>query len=424
MTTFGTTDNACLNGSASAFGNRSSNVSHTSGNSDDELDRMPAEIAIPSAVGVTMLSIVATVGNVLTIYAFIAIGRPRTVNDMYILNLAITDLCIACISIPAYIVYSLYGKWPFGRVLCKTWLAADFTFCMEAVLTMLIISLDRLLYIKMGIHYCTSITPKLATFQLATSWVLAFLVYSPMIIWWDQWVGYSTVPESDCHVEFAYDSDVTAVTACIEFLLPAIGLFIINTAIYREIRWLIKRRRRIAPDVVDPLSICASVRQTGSGISRAHWRHRPGTIVDQPFRRRNTGGAHNSRTEAMKNDNNSCCVRHESVQDNMRDTHICDGCCQNDPNNELRIAMQDRGFVKAARSLAALVAAFVICWAPYTILTVIVSFCNDVCMNPIVYEFFYWWVWVKSAVNPFLNAYHNSKYRKTFRRLLACKCLK
>jgi L-lactate permease len=69
-----------------------------------------------------------------------------------------------------------------------------------------------------------------------------------------------------------------------------------------------------------------------------------------------------------------------------------------------------------------LVAVFFIFWAPYTILTVVLSFCGQACINAIVYEFLYWWLWVKSAVNPFLYAYSNSKYRENYHKCLTCKC--
>lgn len=62
-------------------------------------------------------------GNSLTLIAYFTDEKLRTTQNVYILNLALTDLSIGIVSVPTFSVYSLLGwYWPFGRVLCKAYM--------------------------------------------------------------------------------------------------------------------------------------------------------------------------------------------------------------------------------------------------------------------------------------------------------------
>ena len=85
------------------------------------------------------------------------------------------------------------------------------------------------------------------------------------------------------------------------------------------------------------------------------------------------------------------------------------------------ISSRIRYNTKAARFLAMLVVVFFVCWAPYTIGTIIKTFCKE-CDNKIAYEVLTWLLWMKSAINPFLYAYNSSRYRHNFIRFLSGCC--
>lgn len=79
--------------------------------------------------------------------------------------------------------------------------------------------------------------------------------------------------------------------------------------------------------------------------------------------------------------------------------------------------------LKAAKALFIFVFTFVVLWAPYTIATVAIAFCED-CVNQDVYEFFVWLLWFKSAVNPFLYAANNSRFKMNFVIILRKVCFR
>lgn len=75
---------------------------------------------------------------------------------------------------------------------------------------------------------------------------------------------------------------------------------------------------------------------------------------------------------------------------------------------------------KAAKNLFILVFVFVLCWCPYTFLTLIRALCKqpDKCISALIYEITFWLLWLNSTINPFLYSFLHVKFRKAFYRIL------
>lgn len=61
----------------------------------------------------------SVLGNLLVCYVIIKMRRMHTVTNLFILNLAISDLLITCLNIPFSLVRLLMDDWPLGSVLCQ-----------------------------------------------------------------------------------------------------------------------------------------------------------------------------------------------------------------------------------------------------------------------------------------------------------------
>jgi histamine receptor H3 len=169
--------------------------------------------------------------------AYATSKKLQTIQNMYIVNLAVTDVIIGVSSIPFYGAYTiLYFTWPFGYVFCKVWCFIDFWACAESSLTIILISYDRLLMVTDGIAYNQQQTKKRALIKIAVSWFLSSLLYGPAIIGFDIWRGYSILEDEDCNVEFATDATYTLITAVIEFAVPFTLLAVFNVMLYWNIR--------------------------------------------------------------------------------------------------------------------------------------------------------------------------------------------
>jgi hypothetical protein len=222
----------------------------------------------------------------------------------------------------------------------------------------------------------------------------------------------------DCDVEFAYDFAFTTATAIVEFILPCIGLTSINAVLYYKLRQRLKVNRSVN---AQRFTLQPSPAGTNDETSLT------GTNDETSPTGTNDETSLTGTNDSISKDNDDR-VQSSNEADNPEEPNNSINHPQAIPNDtgkknlanrpkdsERKTEAQSRRHVKAAKFLAALVVAFLILWGPYTVTTVIVSFCNN-CVNLSLYEFFTWMLWVKSAVNPFLYAFNSPRYRKHFTR--------
>ncbi|XP_004606083.2 histamine H4 receptor isoform X2 [Sorex araneus] len=77
---------------------------------------------------------------------------------------------------------------------------------------------------------------------------------------------------------------------------------------------------------------------------------------------------------------------------------------------------------KLARSLALLLGVFIICWAPYSLFTLIRSiYYSDQHLKPVEYEVTFWLQWFNSLINPVLYPLCHKHFQKTFLKILCIK---
>ena len=79
---------------------------------------------------------------------------------------------------------------------------------------------------------------------------------------------------------------------------------------------------------------------------------------------------------------------------------------------------QDR---KAAKTLSAILLAFIITWTPYNVLVLIrvMLECDD-CIPDELWNFFYYLCYINSTVNPLCYALCNASFRRTYVKILTC----
>lgn len=73
---------------------------------------------------------------------------------------------------------------------------------------------------------------------------------------------------------------------------------------------------------------------------------------------------------------------------------------------------------KAAKTLAIITGAFVICWLPFFLMALLLPLCESCSINDSVASFFLWLGYFNSTLNPVIYTIFSPEFRQAFKRIL------
>ncbi|KFQ43435.1 Muscarinic acetylcholine receptor M5, partial [Nestor notabilis] len=189
---------------------------------------------ITIATVTAIVSLITIVGNILVMISFKVNSQLKTVNNYYLLSLACADLIIGIFSMNLYTSYILIGHWSLGSLACDLWLALDYVASNASVMNLLVISFDRYFSITRPLTYRAKRTPKRAGIMIGLAWLISFVLWAPVILCWQYFVGERTVPPEECQIQFLYEPIITFGTAIAAFYIPVSVMTILYCRIYKE----------------------------------------------------------------------------------------------------------------------------------------------------------------------------------------------
>ncbi|XP_078370663.1 histamine H2 receptor-like [Oculina patagonica] len=95
----------------------------------------------------SMVVTVALIGNMLLCAAIYRFRALRTIQNYYIVALAISDLLSTLLCVSLALVVGILGRWPFGDTICQTQGSLTYYFASFSLLNMTLIAVNR--YVKM-----------------------------------------------------------------------------------------------------------------------------------------------------------------------------------------------------------------------------------------------------------------------------------
>ncbi|XP_033103259.1 kappa-type opioid receptor-like [Anneissia japonica] len=192
-------------------------------------------------VCLTMIMVTGIVGNGLVILSVIISRRLRTVTNVYVVNLAVTDL-ITTLNIPWQIVALLSntnGSWPLGDWLC-IWAAGTSVVCIScSIYTMAMIAISRLISIASELNHRNACT-------FRRSWVIVALIFI-----WSMSVFYASIPALFDVGKLGYDtryssctwdtshpksSNYSIILAVLLYPVPFLVIIVCCTLVFHHIR--------------------------------------------------------------------------------------------------------------------------------------------------------------------------------------------
>ncbi|XP_016847419.1 glucose-dependent insulinotropic receptor-like [Anolis carolinensis] len=139
--------------------------------------------SIAYAVLHVALSICIPSTNLLVIIVICQLKKKRpSRNYVFILNLAAADLLVGVMCIGDALDDATDALFDTRLSLCLLRICMSITPCIGSILTLLLVSLDRYLAVRLPLHYHTLMNKKRIIFSLVVLWTVAFLVgHLPLI---------------------------------------------------------------------------------------------------------------------------------------------------------------------------------------------------------------------------------------------------
>ncbi|XP_077352362.1 muscarinic acetylcholine receptor M3-like isoform X2 [Festucalex cinctus] len=180
------------------------------------------------------LSLVTIIGNILVVVSFKVNRQLKTVNNYFLLSLAVADLIIGVISMNLYTAYLVMDYWALGNWACDLWLAIDYVASNASVMNLLVISFDRYFSVTRPLTYRAKRTTKRAGIMIGLAWFVSLVLWAPAILLWQYFEGQRTVPPDKCYIQFLQQPIITFCTAMAAFYLPVTIMSVLYWRIYKE----------------------------------------------------------------------------------------------------------------------------------------------------------------------------------------------
>ncbi|XP_028391114.1 histamine H2 receptor-like [Dendronephthya gigantea] len=135
---------------------------------------------IMKAFSLAILIFASIIGNLVVSVSFMMFRNLRSMTNYFLVSLSVSDILVAILVIPFYLVYQLYQPRQFftpdRMALLNFWKIMDFFLCLTSVCTLTAISVERNLAISQPFYYTKLISPIRVYVTIAFLWMFAMTV--------------------------------------------------------------------------------------------------------------------------------------------------------------------------------------------------------------------------------------------------------
>uniref|UniRef100_A0A8C9RMN8 5-hydroxytryptamine receptor 1B n=1 Tax=Scleropages formosus TaxID=113540 RepID=A0A8C9RMN8_SCLFO len=349
------------------------------------LSGTPLFLLLQAALAVTLsLFTLATILSNAFVIATISQSRKlHTPANLLIASLAVTDLLVSVLVMPIWVLYTVSRTWTLGQVLCDIWLSSDITCCTASILHLCVIALDRYWAITDAVGYAKKRTKARAAGMICTAWVIAISISLPPLFW--RQVKAEEVTTCSVNTDHVFYTIYSTFGA---FYIPTLLLIALYGKIYVEARKRILKK---------------SPKNAGKRLTSAH------LITNSP-------GSESSTTAL------NCRAHEGSTGDSGSPAHAC----------QVKVAVSDSLLDKkkisaarerkATKTLGIILGAYIVCWLPFFIYTLMVPICTACTFHAELFDFFTWLGYLNSLINPIIYTMSNDDFKQAFHKVIRFKC--
>lgn len=401
--------------------------SHTTNNSDIKIGSVRYSYTITVGIGLfmTCYSLMIVILNVLVLLTYIRNRFLQATKNTLILSLAVGDVAIGLFPVNSFTPYLIYGYWPFGRAACNFFLALNYSVCTVSTLTLLTISVDRLIAVYFPIFHRVNYT------KLKISCVAIFLWFSAFLIWTPGMIMHPSTHEYNCYVEFVDNWTISLVTAFLSYygplLFTAIAYVLISYRLvdrhknmYRGQARKIKRKKVSTTSSVD-ISVDSNEDESVDIDVTTKFIQVDGYSKDIKREKRKISQNGSTLSVQINGQTNGTEKKISVTGSTNTVNSTSNGNLSKTKGkkvfNDLYVSERTRKksiktHRRSLRLLLLVIIAFAVAWLPYHVLLTIDLFGKAI---PIPYwNFAYIFGWANSLFNPFCYAFGNRNFKTAF----------
>lgn len=347
----------------------------TSESTKTEADPSLSEHVALASIPLAFLIVFTIFGNILVCAAFYLCRDLRNVTNYFVVSLAVADLLVGFVCMPFWFTY-LIKQWPDpmqDHEFYTLWICLDIVSGTSSIMNLVAISVDRFYAITSPFNYHLKLTKNRARFCIVLVWLYSLIVAGLHINRKGNWYAYFV--------------------ACASFFLPLPILVYSYARIFR---------------VAHAQALKMRSENYGHELSEFEPEKNGETTETEAFVNTKPRASYSMGT-TRSSSSGSRFIFHK-VRPRLTS--------QSSVRQMRRVLHTD---LKAAKTLAIVMGAFLACWSPYIIsmlVTVSCRTCIPLQTNLQIAKAVKWLHYSNSAVNPIIYTLLNRHFRAAFRRIL------
>lgn len=189
-------------------------------------------IILIKSIFVCFFIVTAVTGNISVMYVVLRYKSLQTIPHYFIASLALTDLLYALFGCTSMVITTIAQEWVLGLTYCEFIGATNTWFTTSSVWTLVAISVNRFVAVSRPFNINKVFTVKLVSIIITLIWLCAFVISTPPLLGWSEFVPSNEV----CVIHTRRHISYCIVLGVTNYIIPALTLTILYFKIYLALR--------------------------------------------------------------------------------------------------------------------------------------------------------------------------------------------